>query len=214
MKRVFKGTEPESLIQWMALANEHWQPTYDELRHPQKADLHQALLQEQMFCCCYCGVEIDASNSHIEHFRPQEKYEPLALDYQNLHASCLRTLQKFPVVPLHCGHNKANEFDEGEFISPLEADCEQRFRFLLTGQIQSDNSEDHHAHRMIDVLALDIAHLNNRREQALSGWFDDDFLIEASQADLQRIAQACRNEQASMSYSHVVARYAEQLLLE
>jgi hypothetical protein len=67
---------------------------------------------------------------------------------------------------------------------------------------------------MIEVLALDIAHLNNRREQALLGWFDDDFLIEASQADLQRIAQACRNEQASMSYSHVVARYAEQLLLE
>jgi uncharacterized protein (TIGR02646 family) len=214
MKRVFKGTEPDSLIEWKALANDDWQATYDELRHPQKADLHHALLCEQMFCCCYCGVQIDATNSHIEHYRPQEHYEHLALDYQNLHASCLRALQKHPVVPLHCGHHKSNEFDEDAFISPLDADCEQRFRFLLTGEIQSARSEDGAASRMIEVLALDIAHLNNRRKQALLGWFDDDFLIEASQAELQRIVQACRNEQASMSYSHVVARYAEQLFSE
>lgn len=101
MRTVFKGTEPESLIEWKALANDDWQPTYDELRHPQKGDLHQALLREQMFCCCYCGVQIDATNSHIEHYRPQERHVDLALDYQNLHASCLRALKKHPVVPLH-----------------------------------------------------------------------------------------------------------------
>lgn len=117
MRSVFKGTEPESLIEWKALANDDWQPTYDELRHPQKNDLHQALLREQKFCCCYCGVQIDATDSHIEHYRPQEHYGSMALDYQNLHASCLRTLHRHPVVPLHCGHSKANEFDEDTFIS-------------------------------------------------------------------------------------------------
>lgn len=214
MRRVFKGTEPESLIEWKALANEDWQPTYDELRHPQKAELHQALLREQMSCCCYCGIAIDANDSHIEHYRPQEKYEGLALDYQNLHASCRRALQKQPEVPLHCGHNKANEFDESTFISPLDADCEQRFRFLLNGEIQSSTKEDHAAMNMVDVLALNIAHLNNRRQQALLGWFDDQFLLEASEADLQRVAQACRNEYAATSFSHVVARYAEQMLTQ
>jgi uncharacterized protein (TIGR02646 family) len=212
MKRVLKGTEPASFTVWKESANDEWSPTYPTLQNPQKRDLHDSLLKEQGFLCCYCGREIDATSSHIEHFRPQEHYENLALEYHNLHASCLRETQ--PGNPLHCGHNKGNWFDETQHISPMEERCELRFRFLRTGEIQSTELDDLAASQMIDVLALDIAYLTNRRQNAILQVFDDDFITHVSNEDLTRLVHALRSSGVAeqKAFDHVIARYAEQRL--
>lgn len=212
MKRVLKGTEPASFIDWKATANDNWRPTYPTLQNPQKRELHEALLLEQGFFCCYCGREIEASTSHIEHFRPQEAFEAMALDYQNLHASCLR--ETLPGNPLHCGHRKGNWFDEVQHISPMDEDCELRFRYLLTGEIQPTNAEDLPAAKMIEMLALDIAYLNNRRQNAIGGVFDDEFLLSVSDDDLNRLIAVIRSTDIAdqHAFDHIIARYAEQRL--
>ncbi|MDB6047469.1 MAG: hypothetical protein JWR17_215 [Pseudomonas sp.] len=212
MKQLIKGTEPASFSQWKNEANVEWTPTYTTLQNPLKKELHDSLLTEQNFSCCYCGREVGLTDSHIEHFRPQSLYVPLALDYQNLHASCIRATT--PDTPLHCGHLKDNWFDEVFYISPMEDGCELRFRYLISGEIQASERGDLAASKMIDVLALDIAYLNNRREQAIRGVFDNNFLSEASDEDLGKIIAGLRatGNENKPAFSHVIARYAEQLL--
>lgn len=214
MRRIIKGTEPASFTEWKASANEDWTPTYPALPNPQKRDLHDGLLREQNFSCCYCGGAIDLCSSHIEHFRPQEHYLQLALEYSNLHASCLRDRKAGGV--LHCGHYKGNWFDEDLHISPTEYDCEQRFCYLLTGKIQSTSHTDLPATTMIEKLALDIAYLTKRRQEAITGVFDEQFISSASDAELANLVDSLRSGTASTSiaFGHVVARYAEQLLTQ
>jgi uncharacterized protein (TIGR02646 family) len=212
MKQLIKGTEPASFTHWKNTANAEWTPTYATLQNPLKRDLHDSLLTEQNFSCCYCSREVGLADSHIEHFRPQSLYPPLALDYQNLHASCIR--ETTPDTPLHCGHLKDNWFDEALYISPMEDGCELRFRYLFSGEIQTSKHEDLAATKMIAVLALDIAYLNNRRNQVIQRVFDNDFLSEASNEDLRKMAAGYRAVETDpqVPFSHVIARYAEQLL--
>lgn len=174
--------------------------------------MHNSLLEEQGSFCCYCGRSIDAASSHIEHFRPQESFPEFALDYYNLHASCIRETK--PDSPLHCGHMKSNWFDEAEHISPMEEDCEQRFRYLLTGKIQASDSNDSAATRMIEVLALDIEYLDNRRQDALIRVFDTSFIEAASHENLETLMTVLRSTPIGeqQPFDHIIARYSEQLL--
>lgn len=211
MKRVIKGTEPASFIEWKALANEEWSPCYSILRNPEKQVLHQSLLREQGFVCCYCGNKIDLDTSHIEHFRPQNSFGHLDLEYTNLHASCQGETEE--PKPAHCGHSKGNRFSEAAYVSPLDEDCESQFRYTLIGQIESANA-NRPAMNMIDILSLDISFLNNRRKEKLEGIFDDDFLADFSLEELEAIIQRYRHPRDGQydAFDHVVTRYAEQLL--
>jgi hypothetical protein len=73
MKHVTKGAAPQEFETWKALANADWQPTYDNLCNPEKRVLHESLLREQGWVCCYCGQAVALHDSHVEHFRPQER---------------------------------------------------------------------------------------------------------------------------------------------
>ena len=211
MKRVIKGNEPASLTLWKALANEEWTPSYSVLRNPQKLELHTNLLLEQGYVCCYCGNKITIDSSHIEHFRPQKHSGHLDLEYTNLHASCQGETEE--PKPAHCGHSKGSKFAEQSHISPLDDDCESRFRFTLIGEIQSTDINDAPAKDMIDLLALDIEYLNRRRKEKLEGIFDDEFLADFSGDELESIIQRCRQPHSGQheAFDHVIARYAEQL---
>jgi uncharacterized protein (TIGR02646 family) len=212
MRYVAKGEGPASFTDWKDQANENWTPTYADLRNPQKRDLHTALLVEQGGTCCYCGRRISLDESHIEHFVPQEESEQLALEYGNLHASCIRA--RSPKLPLHCGHAKDRRLDEEQAISPLDPGCERRFRYLLDGGLLPAEDADTNAAYMIDLLRLNIPLLRNRRQAALAGMFDNDFLESASDEELKTVCNAyrSRDDQGQFEdFAHVIARFAEQL---
>ena len=85
MRYIRKGDEPESLANLKALTNEDWKPTYeDDCRGEVKTQLHNALLQEQGYICCYCGMAIAKEDSHIEHLKPRSIYPNLALEFTNI----------------------------------------------------------------------------------------------------------------------------------
>lgn len=212
MKYVEKQEVPQSFEQWKAQANGNWQPTYAGLQNPEKAQLQDALLNEQGWVCCYCGRSIHQKNSHIEHFRPREHHPDKALSYDNLHASCIR--ETSPGSPLHCGHAKRNVFDEARAISPLTPDCERQFRYTLDGQVIPENDS---AAYMSDLLKLDIEFLSERRAQILHGVFDNDFLENASTEELIILRDGYKQRNANgrlPDFGHVVERYAEQLMSE
>jgi len=209
MKYVRKGEAPDSFVQWLAKANDACKPTYADLRNPEKEQLHRVLMNEQGNVCCYCGCRIEQKDSHIEHFHPQERYPAQTLEYANLLASCIR--ERGPGMPLHCGHAKADHFDEAQALSPMDPNCEQMFRYTLNGQIIAENRQ---AAYMCCLLKLDIASLTVRRAAVLAAVFDKDFLDKASNEELVRLCQGYRqrDEQGHLpDFGHVVARYAEQL---
>lgn len=183
MKCINKQNEPPSFSNWKALDDENWQPTYGNLSNPEKKELKNALLEEQGYICCYCNRQISGEDSHIEHFKPQSDYQELALDYNNLHASCLKEQSKS--TPKHCGVAKDNWFDGGVTISPLDVICEQKFRYTDDGHISPLNDPDRNTQIFIDKLNLDDAILIQKRKEAIAGWLDVD-LIQASNAEIQR----------------------------
>lgn len=95
------------------MENEDWKPSWDGLRAPEKSELHEALLREQDFICCYCGMRINRETSHIEHLKPRTTYPELALEYSNLLASCQGESEEPPPEPVHCGHKKGGVADCG-----------------------------------------------------------------------------------------------------
>ena len=215
MKCVKKGPPPAIFDEWKAKANADWVPTYKGLQKPEKPALHMALLSEQGWVCCYCGREVSVLDSHIEHFRPQTVYEDLALNYENLFASCIR--ETAPGMPLHCGHAKGDDFDEERYISPLDPTCEWRFLYTLLGEVSPADLADERAAYMVDLVQLDIQFLRNRREEALQRTFDADFLASVTDDELRKLQDAFqRRDDAghSESLGHVLARYAGQRLAD
>lgn len=213
MKYLVKRNSPSVFESWKALGSEEWKPSYGTLQNPEKKALHEALLQEQGGVCCYCGREITLADSHIEHFRPQEAREDLALEYTNLFASCIR--ESKPGAPLHCGHAKGNAFDEANHISPLDEHCERRYIYALNGAILPSDEADKAAKYMRELLRLDLEFLRNRRQRVLNTIFDPDFLATVSDADLRKLAEAYREPDQDgklASFGHVIVRYTEQLL--
>ena len=71
MKYIQKGVEPSSLSIWKIKQGAKI-PSWKSFRRTVVYDrLLEALLKEQGYICCYCGVAIDKGNCHIEHFKPQ-----------------------------------------------------------------------------------------------------------------------------------------------
>lgn len=224
MKHVAKGESPESFERWKANANANWQPSYGDLQNPEKRDLHDALLKEQGWVCCYCGrrftredqgvpgdgLVIERTGSHIEHFRPQESYPEQALCYENLFVSCIRAVN--PGTPLHCGHAKGNAFDEAWVISPTDPLCEQHFGYALDGQIIPKGKK---AEYMCGLLRLNVAFLMNRRAAVLEGVFDANFLAMATEDELDQLRKgfAARNVEGQFpDFGHVLERFLTDLM--
>jgi uncharacterized protein (TIGR02646 family) len=213
MRSLTKTNEPASLTAWKDRANEEWQPVYPDLRGAEKLDLHRSLLSEQAWLCCYCGRSIDEGDSHIEHFRPQESYSSLQLEYDNLHASCIR--ETAPGTPLHCGHAKGGAFDEERQLSPLDTAVEARFRYRHDGAIVPSAGEDDGAAYMINLLRLDSPALTDGRLKAIVGVFDDSFVATASNEEIEAIAESFTQPDASgrlPAFAHAIASLAWKLL--
>ena len=209
MRRVIKAPEPSSFTAWKSLGNEDWSPEYNNLQNPEKEQVHRSLLLEQGDTCCYCGRRVDLSSSHIEHFWPQHPFQPFALIYENLFASCMRDPP--PRTELSCGHKKGKWFGVTSFLSPLDPNVEDQFGYTLDGQIIARSAP---ANRMILHLGLDASYLSLRRAQVLEGVFDTSFLETATREELARLVETAyeRDENGTyLEFFQVIASFAATL---
>ncbi len=172
MRFITKGAEPELLREFKAMANPpDWIPTYDALPKFRKDAIKQALIKEQKGLCCYCERILDEHDSHIEHFRPQHAYAEYALDYNNMHCSCMAEQKKGE--PLHCGMAKKDWYDDELLISPLDHDCESHFMYHGDGRISPANPNDKAAAETIKHLRLDDSGLIAERKVVIDVFLDE-----------------------------------------
>jgi uncharacterized protein (TIGR02646 family) len=172
VKYIEKGEEPEEFTRWKA--TQVPAPVWDSFSGSSgiKQRLHQALMAEQGYICCYCGTRISGQrDSHIEHFRPRYRYPGEAFKYSNLLASCEGgTNQAVKPGEQHCGHRKDQWYDCALTVSPLDPACERRFRYTLAGEIRpvEEPDRDRAAQTTIERLGLNSPHLLGARKAALS----------------------------------------------
>ncbi|MBD2182404.1 TIGR02646 family protein [Planktothrix sp. FACHB-1355] len=212
MKYIRKGEEPEEFTNWKNLENDDWKPSWDDnFQAPQKPVVHQALLREQGYICCYCGMRITRETSHIEHLKPRSIYPDLALDYTNLMASCQGESEEPPPQPVHCGHKKYDWYDEHLMVSPLYPNCQDFFRYLGSGDIEPTDESDKQAaaETTIDKLGLDIPKLTRMRREAIVGIL---LAIEGlTNEEIQLLFQAFEQPDANGRYTPFFAAIAYTL---
>lgn len=179
MKHIAKQDESQAFTDWKALANEDWQPTYDELSGEIKKAVKYALMAEQGDICCYCERRLTDEDSHIEHFRPQSDPAVDALDFGNLLCSCQNHIKKGE--PRHCGNLKDAWFDPNLLVSPSDPDCENRFAFTGDGFIKPATDDDQAASETIIRLGLAIPKLNDMRAKVIEPFLDEDLSPEEVQ---------------------------------
>ena len=172
MKHIVKDQNTPLFGKWKALANDDWQPTYGDLREPEKKEVKVSLMKEQGHICCYCERQLTDDDSHIEHFNPQSNNAVNPLDYTNMLCSCQDQLKKGE--PRHCGNSKDNWFDKYLLISPLDSNCERRFAYTADGKIHPANESDDAARKTIEKLNLNIEILNDLRKKAIDPFLDKD----------------------------------------
>ncbi len=231
MRYIQKGQEPESFTAWKAEANEKWQPTWenfsDDRNNPKRrirTEVHESLLQEQGYLCCYCGmtitkdfhddeiqaliqgttdtVELKVVPSHIEHFIPRSVNPALALNYTNLLASCGSSKQQYNKIEIvsycreHCAQRRRNL---PLSVSPLQLDCEKYFKYLGSGEVEPTNdlTRQADAQAMIDTLNLNYSRLVAMREKAIDAALQDlqDF-EELTNDEIQAICHGYRQPDA------------------
>lgn len=120
-----------------------------------RQELKRELLREQKYLCAYCCCKIDMEKSHNEHIEPRHPKNGVSnksLDYQNLVASCYGFQGEKT-----CGFKKENEYDEEQFVSPLDIECEDRFKYYPNGTIEGDTYT-------IELLNLNSYRLKKARE--------------------------------------------------
>ena len=171
MKQIVKDQNTPDFDKWKALANEDWQPTYENLRDPEKKEVKDSLMKEQGYICCYCECRLTDDDSHIEHFNPRSNNAANPLDYTNMLCSCQNRLEQGE--PRHCGHLKGDWFDNRLLVSPLDPDCEGHFAYTADGKIQPARKSDDAARMTIEKLGLNINKLSAIRKKAIEPFLDE-----------------------------------------
>jgi len=173
MKFITKSKEPIEFSEWKANDKmfQRNKPNWDRLKSPLKDIIRNSLKKEQGGICCYCESELIDKKYHTEHLKPQSNYPELQLDYDNLLCSCQLELEKGE--PRHCGNNKGSWFDETLLITPLNPDCETKFKYTFDGYISESNENEIAAKVTIEKLNLNIDKLNDMRKKAIEPFLDE-----------------------------------------
>jgi len=184
MKYIQKGKEPQNFSDWKATQKSLGvNYDYKSLSNPEKKAVHNSLLSEQGYICCYCCRSVEQIDSHIEHLAPQSKTDlELSVDYTNMLASCGRD----PDWPEYCGNKKKNL---AIGVSPLQANCEEFFNYSSTGEIlpiANNLAYQKDAQRTIEVLGLNHSDLTKGRIKALQA------LAGITQEEAELLAQVCQ----------------------
>lgn len=147
---IHKGEEPDFLREFKS---KNPDKNYDsEEFGTWRSILREQLCREQKGLCAYCCSRISVERSHNEHIEPRNPKEyanKRSLDYENIVASCENKNT--------CGKKKQNNYDEAQFVSPLDARCEEVFTYFANGEIVGDEYT-------IDLLGLNHYDLKSARQ--------------------------------------------------
>lgn len=183
MKKITKQGVHHRLLE---KANERPPANSDEAesrwgRLKEKERLQQWLLNEQLQLCCYSEVRADLEGIgyHIEHIKPKSQYPESTFDYYNLAVSAIHSDNLAQLSDVFGGHAKQSEYDDVLFVSCLEADCANYFKYLSDGRVVPSSGLNSHdktkAEYTIDLLNLNRSFLVNRRR---AWWNELDELVQ------------------------------------
>ena len=204
-------------MEWKSKDDPQWEFSkldWDDFTNPHKAELHDVLLKEQGYICCYCGRRISSSHdSHIEHLKPKSKshspsYAHLVVTYSNLLASCngyteeqeseyeekLKQKRDTPrPAQEFCGHKKGEWYDDKLTVSPLIENCAEYFTYTAAGEIRSANIdriiEKKAADQTIIQLGLNNEKLIREREKVIKDTLKHIRTKQFSSQELQKLIQ-------------------------
>ena len=228
MKYINKEQEPEELRSWLdSQFDEDGNRLGCDYRNDLPTDVRRALLdhllREQGFLCCYTGISIDKDDSHVEHFKPyslcrkEGKYEDVSYlnllaaypgnDYKNEDSRSKKCPFGAP--------EKNDWYDPINFVSPLNNDCEARFRFDDYGKVEATNNLDIAAQTTIEKLVLNHGRLKDLRKAAIDeALFPID--IELDESELRAIADGAysvKSEDGKFpGFCFVIEQVAKQLI--
>jgi len=194
MKYIRKSTCCTQFAEWFT---ENQASCWSELPTEVKHTLHSHLWREQQGLCVYCQQAIPEKaakqsstqiRSHIEHIRPRSVYPDRMFDYDNLSISCegFDCTAATPQKKKFCEHRKADEYDENQFLNPIEQqEIANYFEYDIEGRIFANhlrsNTDQQKANYMIKILALDHKELNRLRESSYSQ------LIQENNSDIKEL---------------------------
>lgn len=158
MRTIIQNANPPACLDEQPAALD-W---YDFMQTPCHGITADSLLAEQHALCCYCEVEIDHTNSHVEHIAPRSSHTARTYDYGNLAKSCNGGSGQ----DRHCGHYKGGNYDACHFVSPHDPAAKALFRYRNSGQIEpADAQQSARANYMLGLLALNCPSLTGRRNR-------------------------------------------------
>lgn len=181
MKRIIKGNEPASFIQFKQ-ENERAgiRLRYDtHLGSTQRTPIKEALLKEQGYICAYTLKRISKDTCHIEHLKPEELcrmhmeegVETVSdLDYSNMVACFPKDAPKGIDKEKYFGAIKKDdkwENDGNDYVLPLQDNCEANFKYNKLGQVQGTTDK---GKRTVALLALDHPVLIEERKKAIESF--------------------------------------------
>lgn len=68
MKRIAKNAEPSQFSEWKRGDKMARRPRWNRVPHPVRMAIHDSLMDEQGYICCYCESRVESDGSHMEHF--------------------------------------------------------------------------------------------------------------------------------------------------
>lgn len=148
------SNEPRSLRTYRSTP----QAAYDSCN---KADIREALLEEQGHLCAYCLRRIKSKTTDIEHYLAQSNDPKLKLNYRNMLGVCNVSEGK-PSHQQHCDKSRGNQILT---INPLDENCEKEVKYGSDGKIYSDNEQiNDDLHK---TLNLNLPRMMKSREKAV-----------------------------------------------
>jgi uncharacterized protein (TIGR02646 family) len=162
MRYIIKAKEPEALRLYRTTTPN---ATYDGFSA--KKEIRESLLEEQKRICAYCmqrisedrDEELNKYKTEIEHYKSQDEFPELALDYKNMLAVCNGN-QGNPEHLLHCDKSKDTEKNKKHLplsVNPLFLHSIEKIKYQKDGEIYSDD----------ETINQDLNKLLNLNQQTL-----------------------------------------------
>ncbi|MEG1567333.1 MAG: hypothetical protein RR313_07495 [Anaerovoracaceae bacterium] len=163
MIHIVKTTPPKELSDYNQSYDQ--QKSYDNFRD--KNSIRKALLEEQGYICAYCMCAIGydptslEKDVRIEHYRCQDEFNKLQLDYNNMFAVC--TCSKgLPEKEQHCDVSKGNKYLH---FDPKNHEHIKTIRYSEGGILSTDQQ---YADDIENVLGLNNSYLPINRRGVLT----------------------------------------------